>query len=130
VAAHYGKNLVRQQHFTIRMADVAMDLFSLSAAMIKLKQDDGRMPAFEKMALEQYVKTTKERVDETLPLVKVSERPPTPRLSLKLHQPDDKALDSIADKAMDFYQGGPPEMDGFSLADFVQKRSDGFESNA
>lgn len=69
----YGNKMVVKQLELIRMSDIAMDLYSLSAVMIKLKNDENYTRA-EKVALKRFIKVTKKRVKEDLKELKIGNK--------------------------------------------------------
>lgn len=61
----YGNKMVFKQLELIRMADIAMDLYSLCAVHLKLKSNCIKCNA-EKAALNRFIKITREKVKENL----------------------------------------------------------------
>ncbi len=80
----YGNNMVVRQLELIRMSDIAMDLYSLSAVQIKLAKDRNNLPKSESIALERFVKTTKKRIRSNLS-------------ELRIGNQDDKEDTKVAD---------------------------------
>lgn len=64
----YGNNMVIRQLELIKMSDIAMDLYSLSAVFIKLEKEkiSKKINLAEQVALERFVKLTKVRVKTAL----------------------------------------------------------------
>ena len=62
--------VVRQMEL-IRMADIAMDLYSLRAVQIKLHNKSISFSGAEKEALKRFAKITKERIKENLNHLKI-----------------------------------------------------------
>ena len=58
----YGNNMVVRQLELIRMSDITMDLYSLAAVQIKLKNKGEEILPSEKGALKLFVKITKKRI--------------------------------------------------------------------
>jgi hypothetical protein len=61
----YGNNMVVRQLELIRMSDIAMDLYSITAVLINLKKDKALSDA-EKISLKRFVQITKGEIKEDL----------------------------------------------------------------
>ncbi|OGI18416.1 MAG: hypothetical protein A3B68_02000 [Candidatus Melainabacteria bacterium RIFCSPHIGHO2_02_FULL_34_12] len=70
----YGNNMVVQQLELIRMSDIAMDLYSLSAVQIKLKSNSGDLELAESSALKRFISITKKRIKENLNDLKIGNK--------------------------------------------------------
>ena len=62
----YGNNMVVRQLELIRMSDIAMDLYSVAACLIKLKQNSIETSRAEVEGLRRFVSITKKRINKNL----------------------------------------------------------------
>ncbi len=70
----YGNNMVVRQLELIRMSDIAMDLYSLAAAQIKLNNTQLKVKEAEKEALKRFVVITQKRIKENLKDLKINNK--------------------------------------------------------
>ena len=70
----YGNNMVVRQLELIRMSDIAMDLYSLTAVLIKLNDKDIKIVDAEREALNRFIKITKKQVKENLNQLKINNK--------------------------------------------------------
>jgi alkylation response protein AidB-like acyl-CoA dehydrogenase len=71
----YQTKMMVRQNELIRAADIALDLYALSAVMLKLKRSGETLPKEEKVSLETFVNVAKRRIDRNLKEFGYTENP-------------------------------------------------------